>query len=157
MHFISLSSYINGDFSIDTWYLSLHTQRISLRFFIKYSADFIVIFKCITGYFIAVSHYIPSAFHCGFSLHTLHISLWFITYPAHFLVVFNYIPCAFHCSFSLHTRCISLLFFIRYPVHSIAVFHYIPSAFHCDFSSHTQCISLRFFIRYPVHFIAISH
>ena len=101
MHFISLSSYLNGDFSIDPWYLSLHTQRISLWFFIKYSADSIVIFKCITGYFIGVSHYIPSAFHCCFSLHTLRISLWFfITYPVHFIAVFHYIPSAFHCDFS---------------------------------------------------------
>ena len=155
MHFISLSSYINGDFSIDTWYLSLHTQRISLQFFIKYSADFIVIFKCITGYFIGVSHDIPSAFHCCFSLHTLHISLRFlITYPAHFMVVFHYIPCAFHCGFSLHTQCISLWFFITYPVHFIVIFHYIPSAFHCGFSLYTQHISLWFFKCSSGYFIA---
>ena len=123
-HFISLSSHLNGDFSIDTWYLSLHTQCISLRVFIKYSADFIAIFKCITGYFIAIFHYIPSAFHCDFSLHTQRISLrFFITYPMHFIAIFHYIPSTFHCGFSLHTQCISLRFFKFIPGYFIAIFH----------------------------------
>ena len=53
--------------------------RISLRFFIKYPADFIVIF-----------HYISCAFHCGFSNVSLGISLWFFNrYPQHFIAEFS--------------------------------------------------------------------
>ena len=106
---------------------SLHTQHISLRFFITYLAHFIVVF-----------HYIPCAFHWSFSLYTQCISLrFFIRYPAHFIMVFHYIPSGYHCGFSLHTQCLSLRFFKCIPGYFIAIFHWIPSAFHCDFSLDT--------------------
>ena len=98
--------------------------------FITYPVHFIVIFP--------MYHWV---FHCGFSLDTQHISLWF----------FKWIP----GYFSLYTQHISLRFFITYPVHFIAVFHYIPSTFHCSFSLYTQCISLWFFKCIPGYFIAI--
>ena len=51
------------------------------------------------GCFIGIFHYIPSAFHCGFSLHTLCISLrFFIIYPVHFIVIFQMYPWVFHWS-----------------------------------------------------------
>ena len=112
------------------------------RFFNRYMVPFITY----PVHFIGIFHWIPSSFHCGFSLDTQCLSLQFFKcISGYFIAIFHWIPSAFHCHFSNISLGISLQFSIRYPVHFIAVFHMYPWVFHCDFSTDTHSISLRNF------------
>ena len=104
-----------------------------------------------------VFNYIPCTFHCGFSLHTQCISLWFfITYPVHFIATFHSILSSFHCSFSNVALGISLWFFNRYPQHFIVKFSNVALEFHCDLSNVALDISLQISYRCLVLSMTIS-
>ena len=91
-----------------------------------------------------VFHYIPSAFHCSFSLHTQCISFWFFKcIPVYFTAIFHYIPSAFHCDFSFNTQQLSLQFFKCIPGYFIAIFNRYPQHFIVEFLNVALDISLQ--------------